>query len=278
MFFRISYNGDVMFSFFLDLSPVIQALIATIFTWAVTMLGASIVFFFREVKKSIMDALLGFSAGVMIAASFWSLLSPAIELADSMNMISWLVVFLGFFSGGLLLFLGDKLYDFIQRKNDKIKISEKVKRSFMLVFSITLHNFPEGLVIGVAFGSLAYSIEGSTLASALTLALGIGLQNFPEGSAVSLPLRRDGFSRKKAFFFGQLSGVVEPIAAVIGAILVLKIQSLLPFLLSFAAGAMIYVVVEELIPESQSNKKKDLMALFTLIGFSIMMILDVGLG
>ena len=278
MFFRISYNGDVMFSFFLDLSPVIQALIATVFTWAVTMLGASIVFFFREVKKSIMDALLGFSAGVMIAASFWSLLSPAIELADSMNMISWLVVFLGFFSGGLLLFLGDKLYDFIQRKNDKIKISEKVKRSFMLVFSITLHNFPEGLVIGVAFGSLAYSIEGSTLASALTLALGIGLQNFPEGSAVSLPLRRDGFSRKKAFFFGQLSGVVEPIAAVIGAILVLKIQSLLPFLLSFAAGAMIYVVVEELIPESQSNKKKDLMALFTLIGFSIMMILDVGLG
>lgn len=278
MFFRISYNGDVMFSFFLDLSPVIQALIATIFTWAVTMLGASIVFFFKEVKKGIMDALLGFSAGVMIAASFWSLLSPAIELADSMNMISWLVVFLGFFSGGLLLFLGDKLYDFIQRKNDKIKISEKVKRSFMLVFSITLHNFPEGLVIGVAFGSLAYSIEGSTLASALTLALGIGLQNFPEGSAVSLPLRRDGFSRKKAFFFGQLSGVVEPIAAVIGAILVLKIQSLLPFLLSFAAGAMIYVVVEELIPESQSNKKKDLMALFTLIGFSIMMILDVGLG
>ena len=278
MFFRISYNGDVMFSFFLDLSPVIQALIATIFTWAVTMLGASIVFFFREVKKGIMDALLGFSAGVMIAASFWSLLSPAIELADSMNMISWLVVFLGFFSGGLLLFIGDKLYDFIQRKNDKIKISEKVKRSFMLVFSITLHNFPEGLVIGVAFGSLAYSIEGSTLASALTLALGIGLQNFPEGSAVSLPLRRDGFSRKKAFFFGQLSGVVEPIAAVIGAILVLKIQSLLPFLLSFAAGAMIYVVVEELIPESQSNKKKDLMALFTLIGFSIMMILDVGLG
>lgn len=267
-----------MFSFLLNLSPVIQALIATIFTWAVTMLGASIVFFFKEVKKSIMDALLGFSAGVMIAASFWSLLSPAIELADSMNMISWLVVFLGFFSGGLLLFLGDKLYDFIQRKNDKIKISEKVKRSFMLVFSITLHNFPEGLVIGVAFGSLAYSIEGSTLASALTLALGIGLQNFPEGSAVSLPLRRDGFSRKKAFFFGQLSGVVEPIAAVIGAILVLKIQSLLPFLLSFAAGAMIYVVVEELIPESQSNKKKDLMALFTLIGFSIMMILDVGLG
>lgn len=137
---------------------------------------------------------------------------------------------------------------------------------------------PEGLVVGVAFGSLAYSLEGSTLASALTLALGIGLQNFPEGSAVSLPLRREGYSRKKAFFFGQLSGIVEPISAVIGAILVLKIQVLLPFLLAFAAGAMIYVVVEELIPESQSNKKKDLMALFTLIGFSVMMILDVALG
>ena len=257
-----------------------QAFLATLFTWGVTMLGASIVFFFREVKKGIMDALLGFSAGVMIAASFWSLLSPAIDMANSMKMISWLVVFLGFFSGGLLLFLGDKLYDFMQKKMRKrvSTTSHRLKRCLMLVFSITLHNIPEGLVVGVAFGSLAYSLEGSTLASALTLALGIGLQNFPEGSAVSLPLRREGLSRKKAFFFGQLSGVVEPIAAIIGTILVLKIQVLLPFLLAFAAGAMIYVVVEELIPESQSNKKKDLMALFTLIGFSIMMILDVALG
>lgn len=269
-----------MISFFEGLSPVMQAFLATLFTWGVTMLGASIVFFFREVKKGIMDALLGFSAGVMIAASFWSLLSPAIDMADSMKMISWLVVFLGFFSGGLLLFLGDKLYDFMQKKIRKQEstTSHRLKRCLMLVFSITLHNIPEGLVIGVAFGSLAYGLEGSTLASALTLALGIGLQNFPEGSAVSLPLRREGLSRRKAFFFGQLSGVVEPIAAIIGAILVLKIQVLLPFLLAFAAGAMIYVVVEELIPESQSNKKKDLMALFTLIGFSIMMILDVALG
>ena len=269
-----------MINIFLELSPVIQAFLATLFTWGVTMLGASIVFFFREVKKEIMDALLGFSAGVMIAASFWSLLSPAIDMANSMNMISWLVVFLGFFSGGLLLFLGYKLYDLMQKIGEKKDntTSHKLKRCLMLVFSITLHNIPEGLVIGVAFGSLAYSLEGSTLASALTLALGIGLQNFPEGSAVSLPLRREGYSRKKAFFFGQLSGIVEPIAAVIGAILVLKIQTLLPFLLAFAAGAMIYVVVEELIPESQSNKKKDLMALFTLIGFSIMMILDVALG
>ena len=270
-----------MINFFENLSPVMQAFLATLFTWGVTMLGASIVFFFREVKKGIMDALLGFSAGVMIAASFWSLLSPAIDMANSMGMVSWLVVFLGFFSGGLLLFLGDKIYDFMRKKLRKRKsssTSHRLKRFLMLVFSITLHNIPEGLVIGVAFGSLAYGLEGSTLASALTLALGIGLQNFPEGSAVSLPLRREGLSRKKAFFFGQLSGVVEPIAAIIGAILVLKIQTLLPFLLAFAAGAMIYVVVEELIPESQSNEKKDLMALFTLIGFSIMMILDVALG
>lgn len=270
-----------MINNFLELSPVMQAFLATLFTWLVTALGAAIVFFFREVKKSIMDALLGFSAGVMIAASFWSLLSPAIEMANSMQMISWLVVFLGFFGGGLLLFLGDKIYDFMQSKmkrNITTSSSNRLKRSLMLVFSITLHNIPEGLVVGVAFGSLAYSLEGSTLASALTLALGIGLQNFPEGSAVSLPLRREGYSRKKAFFFGQLSGIVEPISAVIGATLVLKIQVLLPFLLAFAAGAMIYVVVEELIPESQSNKKKDLMALFTLIGFSVMMILDVALG
>ncbi len=270
-----------MFEFFNGLSPITQAFLATLFTWGVTMLGAAIVFFFKEVKKGIMDALLGFSAGVMIAASFWSLLSPAIDMAESMKMIAWLVVFLGFFSGGLLLFVGDKVYDFMQKKSKKklnISRSSKFKRCLMLVFSITLHNIPEGLVVGVAFGSLAYSLEGASLASALTLALGIGLQNFPEGSAVSLPLRREGMSRRKAFFFGQLSGVVEPIAAVVGAILVLKIQTLLPFLLAFAAGAMIYVVVEELIPESQSNKKKDLMALFTLIGFSIMMILDVALG
>lgn len=269
-----------MFQSLLNISPILLALLATFFTWFVTMLGASIVFFFKKVNKSIMDALLGFSAGVMIAASFWSLLSPAIEIADSMQMITWLMVSFGFISGGLLLFFGDKIFDKLQEKNTKCNVrdSHKLKRCFLLIFSITLHNIPEGLVVGVAFGSLSYGLEGTSLASALTLALGIGLQNFPEGSSVSLPLRREGFSRKKAFFFGQLSGIVEPIAAVVGAILVLKIQVLLPFLLAFAAGAMIYVVVEELIPESQTNKKKDLMALFTLIGFSVMMILDVALG
>lgn len=267
----------IMFEFFSNLSPVTQALIASLFTWGVTMLGAAIVFFFKTVKKSVMDALLGFSAGVMIAASFWSLLSPAIDMANSLDMTAWFVVFLGFFSGGLLLFLGDKLYCKLSSKK-AIGNNEKIKRCLMLIFSITLHNIPEGLVVGVAFGSLAYGIEGATLAGAITLAIGIGLQNFPEGSAVSLPLRREGLSRKKAFFLGQLSGIVEPASAVLGAVLVLRIQSLLPFLLAFAAGAMIYVVVEELIPESQSNERKDLMALFTLIGFSIMMILDVALG
>ncbi len=268
-------------NYFSSLSPVLQALIAALFTWGVTMMGAAIVFFFKEVKKGVMDALLGFSAGVMIAASFWSLLSPAIDMANSLKMNAWVVAFLGFISGGLLLFIGDKIYSFFSGKKQygtNYGGNHKIKRCLMLIFSITLHNIPEGLVVGVAFGSLAYGIEGATLASAITLAIGIGLQNFPEGSAVSLPLRRDGMSRKKAFFLGQLSGIVEPIAAVIGAILVLKIQTLLPFLLAFAAGAMIYVVVEELIPESQSNQKKDLMALFTLIGFSIMMILDVALG
>ena len=267
---------NILLKWFINISPVWQALIAGIFTWSITLFGAAIVFFFKKVRKSIMDALLGFSAGVMVAASFWSLLSPAIDMANKLNMITWLVAFIGFFSGGLLLFLGDKFYTLFSQKKE-IDGNRK-KRCLMLIFSIVLHNIPEGLVLGFAFGAAAYHFTGSTILSAITLTIGIGLQNFPEGSAVSLPLRREGVSRGKAFFYGQLSGIVEPIAAVIGAILVLKIQVLLPFMLSFAAGAMIYVVVEELIPESQSNTKKDLMALFTLIGFSVMMILDVALG
>lgn len=266
-----------MLDSFNDLSPVLQAFIACLFTWSITALGASIVFFFKKVNKTLMDALLGFAAGVMIAASFFSLISPALEMSEELKMTSWLVISLGFLSGGVLLFIGDKVYDYLDKKR-KDENSSKAKRCFMLISSITLHNIPEGMAVGVAFGSLAYSLTGSTLASALTLALGIGLQNFPEGSAVSLPLRREGYTRSKAFFYGQLSGVVEPIAAVIGALLVLKIQLILPFLLAFAAGAMIYVVVEELIPESQTNKKKDLMALFTILGFMVMMILDVALS
>ncbi len=240
------------------------------------MLGAAVVFFFKDVKKEIMDALLGFSGGVMIAASFWSLLNPAIEMANSLGMIPWLIVAIGFLCGGLLLFIGDKVYDSFSKRG--VRRKNKTKRMLMLISSITLHNIPEGLVIGVAFGSVAYGIEGATLISAITLAIGIGLQNFPEGSAVSLPLRREGYSRFKSFFFGQLSGIVEPVSAVIGALLVLKVQTLLPFLLSLAGGAMIYVAVSELIPESQTSKKKNLVTLCTLIGFVIMMILDVALG
>lgn len=272
-----------MMEFFFDLNPVIQAFIATLFTWSITALGAALVFLFKKVNKNVMDAMLGFAAGVMIAASFWSLLSPAIEMADNLEMIPWLITFIGFFSGGVILYLGDKVFNFFDKKlskktsKDKDKVNS-FKRCLMLIFSITLHNIPEGLAVGVAFGSIVYGLNGANLSAALLLALGIGLQNFPEGTAVSVPLRREGLSRKKAFFYGQLSGIVEPISGVIGALLVLKVQQILPFLLSFAAGAMIYVVVQELIPESQTNKKKDLMALFTLIGFSVMMILDVALG
>lgn len=265
-----------MIEWFINLDHVTQALIATLFTWGITALGAAFVFFFKRVRKGIMDAMLGFAAGVMIAASFWSLLSPAIEMSENLGMISWLVASLGFIGGGILLFIGDKIFNRMDKENKYTNSS--FKRCLMLITSITLHNIPEGLAVGVAFGSITYGIEGATLAAACLLALGIGIQNFPEGTAVSVPLRREGFSRKRAFFYGQISGIVEPISGVIGALLVTKIRTLLPFLLSFAAGAMIYVVVEELIPESQTNEKKDLIALFTLIGFSVMMILDIALG
>ena len=259
-----------MFNWFINLNYVHQALIATLFTYLLTALGASIVFFFKNISKNIMDAMLGFAAGVMTAASFFSLLSPAIEHCEELNLTAWLVISIGFFSGGMLLFISDKIFNKL--------LSKKNKRILMLVSSITIHNIPEGLAVGIAFGSVYYSLTGATTLSALMLAIGIGLQNFPEGSAVSIPLRRDGMSRSKAFFYGQLSAIVEPIFGVLGAILVLKVRTLLPFFLSFAAGAMIYVVVSELIPESQSNKKKEIMAIFTIIGFSIMMILDVALG
>ena len=261
-------------SFIFNLNPVIQALIATIFTWSVTALGAALVFIFKKVNKNILDSMLGAAAGVMIAASFWSLLSPSIDMASMMNMNVMIVVSIGFLSGGLLLFIGDKITSILQSKTG---LSTN-KRILMLITSITLHNIPEGLAVGCAFGSTLYGLDGATLMSAWMLALGIGIQNFPEGTAVSVPLRREGFSRKKAFFYGQLSGIVEPISGVIGAILVLKVRVILPFLLAFAAGAMIYVVVEELIPESQTNESKDLMSMFTLVGFVIMMILDVLLG
>lgn len=264
-----------MIEYFLSLNHIVQAFLATTFTFLITVLGAAIVFFFKKVNKTFMDGMLGFAAGVMIAASFWSLLSPSIEMANSLNLNSWLIATLGFLSGGILLFISDKIFDILDKNKNN---NSSKKRVMMLISSITIHNIPEGLAVGIAFGSINYGLEGATIISACLLALGIGLQNFPEGSAVSIPLLREGYSRKKAFLYGSLSAIVEPISGVIGALLVLKIRLLLPFLLAFAAGAMIYVVVEELIPESQTNQKKDYMALFTLIGFSIMMILDVALG
>lgn len=259
---------------FVSLPHPIQALVATLFTWAITSLGSALVFAFRQTNRDLMDAMLGAAAGVMMAASFWSLLSPAIEIASSVGLNPWATALVGFFGGGALLFAGDRVFSAMDKGEEG---QDGRKRCLMLILSITLHNIPEGMVVGVAFGSLGYGVEGTTLSSALMLALGIGLQNFPEGTAVSLPLLREGYSRKSAFLIGQLSGIVEPIAGVAGALLVMKAQLLLPYLLAFAAGAMIYVVVEELIPESQGNGKKNIMALFTLLGFGVMMVMDVAL-
>ena len=255
-----------------SLNYILQALIATLFTYLITALGASIVLFIKKINKNFLDSMLGMAAGIMIAASFFSLIMPAIKMSESLKLIPFIVLSIGFLGGGLFLFLFDIAF------NKCSKFKSKNKRIWMIMLSITMHNIPEGMAVGVAFGSLYYNLDGATLISAWMLALGIGIQNFPEGSAISLPLRREGYSRKKSFFLGQISGIVEPISGVIGALLVLKLRFLLPFLLSFAAGAMIYVIVEELIPESQTNEKKEVMALFTLIGFSIMMILDLALS
>lgn len=261
-----------MIQWFSALVPWQQALLATLFTWGVTAAGASVVFFFKNINKNVMDAMLGFAAGVMVAASFWSLLLPAADMARTLGFSPLPVLLFGFLSGGALLFIGDNVFSILERKN---ACSGRKKRSALLIFSITLHNIPEGLCVGVAFGSLAYGLSGANLASACLLALGIGLQNFPEGTAVSVPLRREGASRARAFLWGQISGAVEPAAGVLGALLVMRVRTLLPFCLAFAAGAMIYVVTAELIPESQSGKKKDVMAFFTLVGFCVMMALDM---
>ena len=260
---------------FLEINVILQAFLAATFTFLITSLGSALVFCFKKVNKNISDIILGISAGIMLAASYFSLLNPAIESAKTLSNCAALVVAFGFFLGGLLLFTTDKIFSKLMKKKKKKDNSKKI---FLLVSSITIHNIPEGLSIGVAFGSVFYGLPGATTLAALGLALGIGLQNFPEGCAVSLPLRQAGMSRMKAFLIGALSGLVEPIAAVIGAILVLKVQFVMPILLSFAAGAMIYVIVEELIPESQQNSNQDIVTLYTLVGFIIMMILDVALG
>lgn len=265
----------------LAVNPVVLALLATLFTWGLTALGSSMVFFFKSINKKILNAMLGFAAGVMIAASFWSLLAPAIEMAERKGQTPWIPAVIGFLAGGLFLFLVDKLLPHLHMGPETANaegIKTSWQRSVLLVLAITLHNIPEGLAVGVAFGSLAEQHTAGTLAGAVALALGIGIQNFPEGAAVSIPLRREGFSRFKAFMYGQFSGLVEPIAGVLGAYLILLLAPILPYALSFAAGAMIYVVVEELIPEAQSGHETDLSTIGALIGFSVMMLLDVALG
>jgi len=269
------------FDWMMDFNPVLLALFATLFTWFVTALGSSMVFFFKTINKKILNSMLGFAAGVMIAASFWSLLKPAIEMAEESGTLPWMPALIGFLSGGAFLFLVDKLLPHLHLglSTDKAEgIKTTWQRSVLLVFAITLHNIPEGLAVGVAFGALANNPDAGMLAGAVALAIGIGLQNFPEGAAVSIPLRREGFSRLKAFTYGQLSGIVEPVAGVIGAFLVLTITPLLPYALSFAAGAMIFVVVEELIPESQTGNETDLSTVGAMLGFATMMLLDVALG
>lgn len=269
-------------SFFTDLDPVIQALIATLFTWGMTALGASLVFTTKKVNQKFLDSMLGFAGGVMIAASFWSLLSPALEMAGSSAIPAWVPAAIGFMAGGIFLSLVDKLIPHLHpnapRSAAEGMHTKKQRRSTLLVLAITLHNIPEGLAVGVAFGALAAGFPEASLASAIALGLGIGIQNFPEGVAVSMPLRRDGYSRRKSFFYGQMSGMVEPIAAVVGALAVVFIEPILPYALSFAAGAMIFVVVEEVIPASQEEGNIDLASMMLMIGFTVMMILDVALG
>lgn len=271
-----------MEDFFRQFSPVMQALIATLFTWGVTAAGAALVFCMSSVNKKLMDCMLGFAAGVMIAASFWSLLAPGIEMAGNLGHTPWLTAVIGFMGGGLFMRLTDKFLPHLhldQKMDESEGIKTSWQRSTLLVLAITLHNIPEGLAVGVAFGAVAAGLPSATMGGAIALAIGIGLQNFPEGTAVAMPLRREGMSKWKSFMMGQASGLVEPIAGVCGALFVMKMQGILPYALCFAAGAMIFVVVEELIPESQSHHENiDIVTMATMVGFSVMMILDVALG
>jgi ZIP family zinc transporter len=270
-----------MFEYFSNLHPIYQALVATLFTWFLTALGSSLVFFFKTLNRKMLDAMLGFAAGVMIAASYWSLLAPAIEMAEASNMPGWIPATSGFLLGGAFLWLIDKLLPHLHPgfpKEEAEGVSTSWRRSVLLILAITIHNIPEGLAVGVAFGALAADLPAASFGGAVALALGIGIQNFPEGTAVSVPLRREGFSRLKSFWYGQLSGVVEPIAGLLGAVAVVFMQPILPYALAFAAGAMIYVVIEELIPESQAEKHSDVATVGAMMGFAVMMTLDVALG
>ena len=263
-------------------NPILQAFLATLFTWGVTAVGAAVVFLFRGVNQKVLDAMLGFAGGVMLAASYWSLLAPSIEMAsDSMPNYAWVPAAVGFVLGGAALLGIDKTLPHLHI-GDKLSEAEgpetSWERSILLVLAITLHNIPEGLAVGVAFGASALDIPGATEGAAIALAIGIGLQNFPEGVAVSVPLHREGVSKLKSFWYGQLSGVVEPLAGVLGAVFVLYSRPLLPYALAFAAGAMVYVVVEEVVPEAQRSGNADLATVSLIGGFTVMMILDVALG
>jgi len=266
---------------FMGLAPIVQTLLATCFTWSVTALGAGIVFFLKDINQRALDGMMGSAAGVMVAASFWSLLEPAIAMAEGSNQPAWLPAAFGFLAGGGFLWAVDRILPHVHvgfSMEEAEGIKTHWQRGTLLVLAITLHNIPEGLAVGVAFGSLTTGLPGASLAGALSLAVGIGIQNFPEGAAVSAPLRRDGMSRIRSFLYRQLSGFVEPIAGVIGAAAVIAAHALLPYALAFAAGAMIYVVVEELIPESQLDKNTHIATMGFMAGFALMMVLDVAFG
>ena len=258
-----------MLDFFTGLHPVYQALGATIFTWFMTAFGSGLVFFFKTINRKMLDAMLGFAAGVMIAASYWSLLAPAIEMAEGSDLPAWVPATTGFLLGGAFLWVIDKLLPHLHPgfpKEEAEGVHTSWRRSVLLVLAITIHNIPEGLAVGVAFGALAADLPATSFGGAIALAIGIGIQNFPEGAAVSVPLRREGVSRFKCFWYGQLSGLVEPVAGVLGAAAVIVMQPVLPYALAFAAGAMIYVVVEELIPESQLEKHTDVATIGAMLG------------
>ena len=268
-----------IFDFFSSIDPITGALYATLFTWGVTALGASFVFIFRSMNRAFLDGMLGFTGGVMVAASFWSLLSPAIAMSEGEGFIKVIPAAVGFGLGALFIFGLDKVLPHLHINFQKPEgVKTPWHRSTLLVLAITLHNIPEGLAVGVLFGGVAAGLPEASIAGAVVLAMGIGIQNFPEGVAVSMPMRRQGLSRWKSFMYGQSSAIVEPIAAVIGALAVTFFTPILPYALAFAAGAMIFVVVEEVIPETQQDKYTDIATLGFIGGFIVMMILDVALG
>jgi ZIP family zinc transporter len=259
----------------------LAAFYATLFTWGLTALGAALVFFFKKMNRAVLDGMLGFTGGVMIAASFWSLLAPGIEMSEGEGFVKVIPAAVGFLFGALFLFGLDKILPHVHlnfKDSEKEGIKTPWHRTTLLTLAITLHNIPEGLAVGVLFGGVAAGFEGASIGGAVALALGIGLQNFPEGFAVAMPLRRLGLSRTKSFLYGQASAIVEPMAAVLGAWLVMTFEPILPYALSFAAGAMIFVVVEEVIPETQQDKYTDIATLGLILGFIVMMTLDVALG